>query len=307
MTKELFVDEIIKKIKEKLGDEYHITAHNILKNNDLVFHGIVIHKKGCNLAPTIYMDHFYESYIAGMLFDTVVDSVLKIYEKEVPACDVNMEFFGTFSLVKDRICFKVINRELNHQMLKDVPHIPLLDLAVCFYYSYVDEILGEGCILIKKSHMNLWGCDVETLYEAAKENTPRLFPVEITSMQDFIKELVVKKQAIDIPDFFSQNDHDILEDDIGMKILTCRNKIYGAACILYDGIPEKIFELYQSDYYILPSSIHEVILLPQYDDTNPQYLKNMIAEVNRTQLELHEILSDNLYLYDSKTAQIRIV
>ena len=98
-----------------------------------------------------------------------------------------------------------------------------------------------------------------------------------------------------------------LKDTVPMKVLTNDKRIQGAACVLYPGILEKISEESRKNLFVLPSSVHEVILLEDTGEENPEDLKRMIYEVNRTNVAAEEVLSDSLYYYDRKQKNLRII
>lgn len=84
-------------------------------------------------------------------------------------------------------------------------------------------------------------------------------------------------------------------------------KTYGACSILYPGMLEQLAERIGGDYYMIPSSVHEFLLVPREREQDREELKKMIAEVNRTELPPEEVLSDHLYLYCSREREVRIV
>lgn len=284
-----FAQIVMDKVQKELGEGYEVTLRTIPKNNGVTLTGLIIAADGQNVSPTIYMDSFKHAYDAGMPISNIVKGVLEIYGKDTPRENVDMEFFKDFEKVKGRICYRLINREQNEELLTRIPHMEFLDLAVCFYYAYQGRELGEGSILIFNNHMEMWGTSVDALYELAKQNTPVLFPWECENMKDVLCAYMQ-------------------EGDDSMKILGNRSHTYGAAVILYSGLLEEIARKNNRNFYILPSSIHEVILLEEKENGNGdvEMLKAMIADVNDTQVEREEILSYNLYYFDLADNNIRI-
>ena len=141
------------------------------------------------MAPTIYLDMLLEAYGSGTPFMTILNRLLDICRMEVEKSSIDMEFFRSFEEVRDRICYRLIRKEGNEDLLEDIPYIGFLDLAICFYYAYHGEALGDGTVLIHNSHMELWGtCTVE-LFGLAKRNTKRLFPWTCQSMVEVLREM----------------------------------------------------------------------------------------------------------------------
>lgn len=300
------IDEFVKKVRsaveKELGREYVIELKEIRKNNGVLLHGMMIMSKGQNVAPTIYLDSFWEAYEAGTSFASVIRRLMAVYRDDAPKSSIDVDFFRSFDAVKDRICYRLIGRKGNGELLKDVPNIEFLDLAICFYYAYSSRELGEGIIMIHDSHMRMWDTCISELLRLAQCNTPRLFPCECSTIEDVLSELTGQKPG----------GRDALSGKsagsrIPMRVLSNSKRVHGAASILYPGVLERIAEAEENSIYIIPSSIHEVILLTDEGVSSAESLRNMIAEVNSTQVAPEEVLSDSLYRYDFKGKGIEIV
>lgn len=282
-----FAQKVCKTVGDNLGENYNVELKEVRKNNDVLLHGLTIQEKAHNVAPTIYLEHFWKAYEEGASFSEVIDSLMAVYGQDGPACSVDMEFFRDFEKVRDRICYRLVGMEENTVLLEDVPYVEFLDLAICFFYAYSGTVLGEGSILIHNSHMKAWGASVAELMSLARENTPRLFPGQCSTMDEVLEEIVgERKQETE----FAR--------EVPMKVLTNNRRLNGAVCMIYQGILEQIAEELGASLYILPSSIHEVILLAEEEVAGPWELKNMIVQVNSTQVAPEEVLSNSLYRYD---------
>lgn len=296
-----FAKKICAAVEKKLGGEYAVELREIRKNNGVLLHGMMILSKSRNVAPTIYLDSFWEAYETGTSFAAVVRRLLSIYREGAPEGSIDIEFFRSYEAVRDRICYRLIGRKGNEELLEDVPHIEFLDLAICFYYAYSGRELGEGIILIHNSHMKMWDACTAGLLRLAQSNTPRLFPYECSSMEDILNELT-SRSAWEGPESPAEG-----RCRIPMRVLSNTKRLHGAACILYPDVLEEIAAAEQSSLYVIPSSIHEVILLTDRGDSSPDALRDMIVEVNGTQVAPEEILSDSLYYYDFNEKKIEIV
>lgn len=290
-----FTQKVRYAIEKELGEGYRVELKEITKNNGFLLQGLLIVSKEENLIPTIYLDPFFTDYEEGMPLSDIVKQILAIYREETPRGNFDMEFFRNYDAVKDRICYRLISREANKELLKDIPHIEFLDLAICFFYVYNNEAIGEGTILIHHSHKDLWGVTVEELQEAAKANTPRLYPAELKSMHKVIQEMM---QTEDVPDPIPE---------LAINVLTNTRKVNGSICILYPDYMEELAEQHKRSFYIIPSSIHEVLLLEDRGGEDPDELKKMIFEVNENHVAVEEVLSYNLYYYSLNDKSIRIV
>ncbi|MBR1931946.1 MAG: hypothetical protein IJ833_10850 [Lachnospiraceae bacterium] len=293
-----FAEKLRKAMAKELGEAYEVFVHAVDKNNGVQLQGLTIKRNDRNVSPTIYLEPFWEAYERGVPLAELVKKLRLLYQREMPLQDVDMSFFQDFSQVKHRICFQLVHARSNEKLLKEVPHLKYLDLAICFYFIYTDETLGDGTILIRNSHMQLWNTTAEELYELAGINTPRWLPRQIISSESLLREMFGRRlfpEGIDLSDY------------LPMKVVSNEKRILGAACLLYPGQLEEMAKQLGGNYYILPSSVHEVILLPDGPDIWAEQLKEMIAEVNRTQVRAEEKLSDTLYYFDRRTEQVKMV
>ena len=182
----------------------------------------------------------------------------------------DMQHFLDYEDVKQKIVYKLINTERNKELMEDIPHIEFLDLSIIFQCLISQGELGVASILIRNTHMDLWGVTVEDLYQAAKENTQELLPYVIKpvteilcdTMQSGIQEGVGYEQCMED-----------LDDNISMFVLSNRNMVAGASCMLYPNLIGDFADAIGSDLYIILSSIHELLLLPTENDGGFQRLR----------------------------------
>ena len=138
------------------------------------------------------------------------------------------------------------------------------------------------------------GVTPEQLFADAAEIAPKNNPAEIKGMSQLMAEMMGPETAqmlgIALVD----------PEDEMMFVASNPNKLNGAAVLTYPGFLEQAAEQLGGDFYVLPSSIHEIILLPERGDMCPRELENMVQEVNATQVAPEDKLSDNVYHYDSE-------
>ena len=292
MEKKILNEKIKEIIEKSITPEAKVHLQKVRKNNNVYLDSIVIHMPDSNISPTIYLDAFYKMYTDGVDMEEVAGRVLAAYYNGRPTKSLNVDFFKDFEKVKDRIVYRLVNAEKNKELLEEIPHILLQDLAICFYYAFHDEQLGDGSITIYNRHMEWWETNHQELLRLARENTPRLFPVEYKSLRTVIAEC-----GKEIPDSLS-------EEIFRLYVVTNRQKTMGAACILYEGELEKITEWIGGNFYILPSSVHEVIVLTDNGRETPESLHKMIKEVNELHLMKEEVLSDYPYYYNRDTKKL---
>lgn len=294
-----FASKVCAAVKEELGTGYRMDVKEVLKNNGIALHGLTIVAQGETVAPTIYLEGFLEAYEHGTPFQAVVQKILDAYKRSKPDKGADMGFFRSFESVRDRICYRLIGRKGNEGLLEQIPYVDFLDLAICFHYAYQDGSLGDGSILIYNSHMEMWDTCIGELFSLAKRNTQRLFPWTCRSLGEAIAEAAGESAGQSM---------EASGPELPLKVLSNTKLTHGAACILYAGVLEELAAREGCGLYIIPSSIHEVLLLPDKRwIAEPKELRQVIAEVNSTQVAPEEVLSDSLYYYDAADRRVRVV
>ncbi len=292
-----FAVKVRNAVRKELGAEYRVEIKEIRKNNGVVLQGLLILTPGQSVTPTIYLNTFLDIYESGVSFAEVIRKLIAIYRKDTPKTEVDMNFFRSFGRVKDRICYRLVGTRGNEDLLSKVPHIEFLDLALCFYYAYQSEALGEGTILIHDSHVEMWETSTAELLGLAKENTPRLFPWTCCSLNDVLQEMTEE----------GAYPREGIARNVPMSVLSNQKKLHGAVCMIYPGVLEELALRMKGNFFILPSSVHEMILLADTGIGETENLKKMVMEINSTQVAPEEILSDSLYYYDSAERKVKII
>ena len=287
MMYELFIKEVKEAVESKVGTGFDVTVNKVTKNNDLVLDGLVIKATDTNIAPTIYLNGYYERYEDGaMNLDDVVESIIDTYSRH-NSVTFDISTFTDFDAVKNRICYKLVNTASNKKLLEDVPHRELFDLSIVYYVVVSVEANVTGSIIIHNNHIKLWDITENDLYEFASDNTKRLLPAGIKSMFDTLSEMVDMEDLPNTDDF--------------MYVLTNKEKLQGASTILYPDVLSTFAMKKNANLWLIPSSIHEWIIIPDDGNMNRETLSKMIQEVNGSQLALDEILSDHPYYYNRTT------
>ena len=291
MSYESFCSYIKKSVEQYYGEETEVKLQPVQKVNGVILQGITIGKKGHNIMPTLYLEQFYERFVDGMELYKVVCSFIEEYEKAEVNPDFDIDFFTDYDKVKPHLGYKLLHYDMNQKLLQQVPHKRYLDLVIVCYCSVLDERIGAGTILIRNEHLEMWNKKESEILEDAMENMPLIFPAEFMEMKEVLKKMY-------------SDPAQLLDDMIPMYVLTNKQRMFGAASFLYKGQAEKISEILQDDFYILPSSIHEVIILPKKNGTDEEYLSHMVDEINHEHLNREEILSDHAYLYSRQIKKL---
>lgn len=285
MTYHQFVESVTAQINTILPEGIHAEIHSSLKNNSISRLGITIIDSSVNVSPTIYMEEFYQEYQQNLPLSEIVSTVLDIYYEIRFERSWEVNELRDFASIEQRIVYKLIHKKENALLLMDVPFIPYHDLAIVFYILFEIESSGSGTILITNGLLSAWNVTVDDLYRVSTNNTPRLLPANFNTMYSVLCEML-KTDCLDT---------DIAENH--MYVLTNSMKQYGASTILYRDLLEEIALELRDDFYLIPSSIHEFIILPRRYSPSTEDLDRMIAEINETQVSPDEILSDHSYYY----------
>ena len=272
------------------GEGGNITINHVIKNNGCEMDGLVIMEKGKDIAPTIYLDSFYELYTNGENIKNIIRQIELIYEQNKNNVTFDVNILKHFDAIKDKIVYKVVNYRSNEKLLEQVPHKRILDLAVVFYCLLDNEYGRSATALIYNNNLKNWNVTIDDVYKAALKNTPDLLHSKISSMAALFEKcgVNVDGEEVDLKDYVPSD----------MYVLTNESKLNGAACILYENVLYDFAQKLGADLYILPSSVHEVILLPKLSMFEKDELVNMVKEVNTEGVAADEVLSDHVYEYN---------
>lgn len=291
-----YAEEIKKELKKR-GLEAII--HPVTKNNDTVLTGLSIErqmKDGMEdepkdqMIPVVYAEDFYEKKLTAA---EAADDILEVYEMsmgDAKALRVCADVIRNWERAKERLVYRLMSKDLNSKFLTRLPHIEVWDLAVIFYIELDADILGYSAhVNVTNKLMENWGVTVDDLTAAAYENTPRLLPetLKVMTMSGFVE--FDPSKWCGIQDGFPN-----------LLILSNKEGRFGASTVLYPGVLKKIAEKLESDFFILPSSIHEVLISPM-DGECTEEMTQMVQFVNEKELVREEILSDHVYIYHRDT------
>ena len=297
-----FTTLIREEVEKRTGSSYKVRINDVRKNNGVILRGLTVMQDDSNISPTIYLNNYYEAYESGeATLINVVNDVMDTYHRNKVNKSVDMRYFLNYECVKEHIIYKLINTEKNKELLEDIPHVEFLDLSIVFQCLVAKESFGTASILIHNAHMKLWDVPLMELYQVAAENTQRIQGYEIKCMNDVVCEIL---QAESPENFDYESCMEELADSVPMYVLSNKSRIEGAACLLYPDLIKDFAEALGSSLYIIPSSIHELLLLPATNTDESGDIKEMIREINDTQVRMEEILSYSLYLYDKKVGKI---
>lgn len=293
-----FLENVRKEVESRYDSNVSVTLNHVMKNNGTELDGITIMEKDKNIAPTIYINSFYDRYREGVSLKAVVSEIIRIYNQNKNSININADYFENYENVRKTIVYKLVNYQKNKKLLEDVPYKRVLDLAVVFYCLIEQRKGVSATALIHNEHLRIWNVTEDEIYNDALKNTPVLLAGSIVPMSKILSEIAGTAPV--------DNDEKVCEytgEDI-LYVLTNSSRVNDAACILYDNLLKKFANDVHSDLYILPSSVHEVIIVPKKNAFDKSELADMVREVNEQGVSQDEILSDNVYEYNRKNGLI---
>lgn len=295
MSYEEFLRQIEWRVKNRMGREVRVCIYPVSKNNSILLDCLTILEQGDNISPAIYLNGFYRDYLSGESMEQIISRILNgyYYGKEIKNMDTS--FYRDVRKVKSRVVCRLINYEKNKAFLEQVPHRPFLNLAIVYCYLLEHEKIGTASILIRNEHMKLWGLEEAEIYMEAVKNMKRLLPWEFLSMEAMLQSM------------FHSDPFQYTETEVPLYVLSNREKNYGAVWMTDREVLENIGEMLGKNYYVLPSSVHECMVIPENAMVEVKILQDMVREMNETQVEPEEVLADTVYHYDRQQKKLSTV
>ncbi len=296
MNYNIFLEQITKEVKEHTSSQARIRIEHVQKLNLPAADSLTILYPGENVAPAVYLDSFYQEFLGGTDLSAIAEEILAFCQKYRRQEKLDMSYYEDFGQVKDRIVCRLVSYEKNQPLLQNIPHRRFLDLAIVYYYLLENSAFGSAGILVLDSHLSMWGIDRDCLHTLSMGNTRSLLPPRLTTLPGMLEEL--ERGAVSFSD----------DESPSMYILTNEDMCYGAVHICYDDILSCVGNKIGSDFYVLPSSVHECLLLPvsTWNEKEPGRLQEIVSEINEKYVSQEEILSNSVYRYFRSSGKLEI-
>ena len=284
-----FVNEVKDNIRLFLPKDYENAEVSTMECQKLnrAYTGLMVRKEGEMLTPTINLNQLYEAYKAqpGVTMETVCRKIADIVI-EAPI-QVDLKAIFNYEDVKDKLFIRVSSAEANKEVLENAPHQLKEDLAITYHVA-----VGK----------DQDGISAEQLHEDAMKSSPRVMAPEVSSIGALIDEMYQKNILMLTPD-----EREMLQETLQESsemptffVVTNTDRIDGAGVIFYPEFMDSMGELLGNDFFILPSSIHEMLVLPDDGQVDAEMLRDMVKEVNATQVAPAERLTNDVYHFDTK-------
>lgn len=282
-----FRKEVCEAVKKCLGEGYTVTEQNVVKLNHTQQLGICIQREDA-AGTIIYVESLYKKFQEGLCDaeNTAKNIVAMAESGKLLFADRDIFRVGEWPEVKDCIFARLINTEKNQELLETAPHKEICNLSIIFNLNFASVKGGVGSALITNEIMQFWGKDIESLYAQAMENIIAAGYV-CMGLSQMMMELCTEEEVSGI--------HIAQDDVLGMHVLTNSARSFGAAVILSQKVREELLDSFKCELYVIPSSVHELILLPWDGGIIVEGICDMVREINVTNVEPWEVLADSVY------------
>lgn len=306
MNYEEFKQEVADNIKDYLNESFEnasVDIKQIVKNNGMELDGLIIRKEDENITPNIYLNSLFDEYTNGKGIDEILQNIADIREHAgMESLPFSIEDIRNIDKVKEKIECRLVNCENNAEFLEGKPFTQVEDLAV-IYTVNLGRQGQDGLMSTTVNDMLLanWGISTEELHSIALDNLENS-GIQLKSMRDQLMDLMFPDGA---PDDQSM-DFMLPPDDAQhqMYVLTNREKNYGAKAVLDTQKMDEIAEKLGGDFVIIPSSVHEVLILPNAAEMDRSALEEMVRTVNATEVSPNDVLSNNIYCYNAQNHEL---
>ena len=302
----LFGQSLCEQIRTLLGDGFETELTQVRKNNGVMKDVLNVRKENSECVPCFYMDEMFHSYCLGERVEALADHVRNIVLGESPTIKEQVEIYTQREWIEKHLFIRLIHFEKNKEELEQAVYVRFLDLAAVFYVLTEDSEEGvKSFRLPKKIWESLGFGEAEAYFSVIAKNTRRLFPERLEYVEYMVLESVEKRLQIQLPlrEIIHRPDRKLRNNQL--YVLTNHRKINGAAVILYPEMLKELSNRFLGGFYIIPSSVHEVLLLKE-EEMGEERLNMMVKEVNENQVEPEEILADHVYYYVPEKQQLII-
>ncbi|MBR2552211.1 MAG: hypothetical protein IKF05_04390 [Erysipelotrichaceae bacterium] len=246
------------------------------------------------LTPAVNLEDAYEHYLLDMPLDLVGQKMAEIVMSRSPELD--MDLFSSYENVRDHLFLRVCGRKRNPELLQKVPHKRFRDLAFTYHVLMDAKTDGLASAMITLPMLEEFGVSLEQLHKDALKNSERILPVRVERIGDFLKNIGV-----------TEWEREESSEGMQMTVITNSRGIDGASAYFYPGIAEQLSKELGGNYYILPSSIHELIAIPASANRDWHSLELMVRQINRFEVSPEDQLSDHVYRYNAREHSLELM
>lgn len=301
-----FQEELEKQLREGLGNSVHVSNEMRIRNNGKREPVLNIRRNGSSQITTCSTENLYKAYCENPdCLESVTESIMQDFKK-FDKLEWVKEKIMSYQSAREQLHLKLINAKANHERLGQLPHFPYLDLAVIFYVTVETETEDIMTVEVTKDLLNAWHMDINDIYRDAFQNMKKeaIPPKPLSEVMKDLFQMEFGDGDIDLETWIKLKAMGrTMENE--MYVLTNPRSLLGACRLLDVDALQGISDKLGCNLYLIPSSLHEIIILPAKD--KPEVIGNMIMGINETEVEAQDRLSNALYLFEIDTRSTRII
>lgn len=285
-----FKEQFRREVQREVGAGAEVFFQKIKRNNQVRQEGMVVREKGDGISSILPVFELYGKYQESKSMRQAVTAALKMLEEKPKILEKSLP--KTWAEARGKIHAELVYYEWNKDALENVPYQRFLNFAVVYRMEVPMLEECEAGMRVNYHLMEMWGITKEQLHKTAMENLENE-TYQIRLISKVLGELM--GTVLEMP-----------EDTTGEYVLSNARCRYGAVGMLRKDILQGFSERIGGNFYILPSSVHELILVPEIFPICTEYLKEMVGEVNESAVVREEWLSEDVYYYDCEKHEVKI-
>lgn len=306
MTKEDFVRMAAERLPDYFSEDIKITdisVKEVVKHNDQHKLGIEFTFADSNFSPVVYPDALFEDYQAGKPLEEILQALSHTVEKslsEVPGVtkETVTQALSDYESARHHLSIRLCDPDLNQELQENAVHSKVSDFEAIYQLKFAMPDESVGYSTITPAMLDSWGVSMETLQKDAATCTWAEYPI-LSPMGNMISYLT---SGLSLPNLLETGEPVQMSDDMfPVFVLSNDQAMQGASLITLPDLLDQIGDILQDDFYILPSSLHEVIIVPQNTQMTLDELSEMVHSVNESQVAAEDLLSDKVQHYDTKS------
>lgn len=290
---------------DSMEEDVSVKTVDTVKTNDRKLFGLSLTRADSMIGVTVYLDDLYDRLTEGEVMDQISEDIIArcaysmVSSRPDFMWEAQSKEYYSLENVKNRLSVRLLDVRLNKCYMEQRPYIDVGNgLALIAYINETEEIYSEWKIAITNDLLDDMGCDKQTVMTEAIKNTMRIAPAAMFKISEALTESE--------PTNYLEIDSDDIQDEKTVYTITNEARFHGAAALYYPGVMKKAAEIIGSSYYVIPSSIHEVIVVPDSLGSIPAYLADALMEGNEKVVEKEDVLSEHIFYYDITDEELRI-
>lgn len=293
-------------------DNIVVDDGKVVKTNDSILHGFVLRKEGSGIGANVYIDDLFDRHESGESMEELRGD-LEMRCLQAATCPIpplhRLEDLSLDS-VRTRLTVRLLDVRNNRTYMEERPYIDVGNgLALVADINCDETITSEWKIAVNEGILQEMGCSKEELLTAALENTIALEPPIMADLARFMDaEVYGGLEPENLLDVSEHGDAVYRTPGFaeGAFVLTNTSRFRGAAVLFYPEVMDRIHEVLGCGYYVIPSSVHEVILVPDASGWDVRKLKEMLRQGNEETVGRGDYLSDRVFHYGHEDRHLRI-